>query len=589
MLESLTIFTKGGLVLYQYRSEPSLVGDESSEGTTTSASINRCISQIVLSSSAAKANKTYHIHEGLTFSWTYGGAADLVVFAVYPDIMFEGPRQYLKVWAETLLQKTAREYRLYYTALQKGQDPSECIIFHRPEPDNNTDAFDRTFRLLLEQSKSQQQQQQQAGAGAAGAAAAQQQQSKASSAGAKGKQGRQWHDGNAKVTKEAMQQLDMSADAGGASGDDMERALREARKTYLPSESELLEEAGGGASTTAASSDDGDGGGDDEAAASWSSSVTGMFQQLTGNKVLTEQDLEQPLEQMRQLLTQKNVATDIAAQLCDAVKLGLKGKKLNSMYRVRTAVRQAMERAVRKLLVDPKKEINLLRQVATKRGDGSIFQSIAGAAATASGSKKKPYVIVVMGINGIGKTTSLAKLAYYFKQNQCNPMLVAGDTFRSGAVEQLTTHANCLEVPIFSQGYSKDPSAVAKAAIQHATEQGNDVVLMDTAGRMQNNVPLMKALGKLVNENKPDCILLVEEALTGHDGLDQFQMFRKAISPRNVDGLLLTKYDTVSDKVGAALTLTHETGAPIVFVGTGQKYHHLKPLQVSGVIDGLFS
>jgi len=184
----------------------------------------------------------------------------------------------------------------------------------------------------------------------------------------------------------------------------------------------------------------------------------------------------------------------------------------------------------------------------------------------------------------------LAKLAYYLSNNGCKPLLVAGDTFRSGAVEQLQVHATCLDVPLFSMGYAKDPSVVARAAIVHATEMGNDVVLMDTAGRMQNNAPLMKALGKLVRENKPDCILLVAEALVGHDGLDQFRMFTRALGPsRSVDGLILTKYDTVSDKVGACLTLTHETGAPIVFVGTGQKYHHLKRPSVPSIIDSLFS
>ena len=167
---------------------------------------------------------------------------------------------------------------------------------------------------------------------------------------------------------------------------------------------------------------------------------------------------------------------------------------------------------------------------------------------------------------------------------------MAGDTFRSGAVEQLSVHAQCLEVPIFAQGYAKDPSAVAKLAIQQATQDNHDVVLIDTAGRMQNNAPLMKALGKLVQENNPDFILFVCEALVGHDGLDQFQMFQQALGyKRKLNGLLLTKFDTVSDKVGAALTLTHETGAPIVFCGTGQKYHHLQKLEPSTIIKALFS
>lgn len=196
----------------------------------------------------------------------------------------------------------------------------------------------------------------------------------------------------------------------------------------------------------------------------------------------------------------------------------------------------------------------------------------------------------------LGKSTSLAKLAYYFQSHQLQPLLVAGDTFRSGAVEQLNVHARCLEIPIFHQGYAKDPSSVAKAAIAQAMSpnednQRPDVILIDTAGRMQNNTPLMNALGKLVKENQPDLILLVAEALVGNDGVNQLQLFNRAMqtAKRQVDAVILTKFDTVSDKVGAALTMTHVTGAPILFVGTGQKYHHLKPLQAGAVIKTLFS
>jgi signal recognition particle receptor subunit alpha len=199
----------------------------------------------------------------------------------------------------------------------------------------------------------------------------------------------------------------------------------------------------------------------------------------------------------------------------------------------------------------------------------------------------------MIGINGVGKSTSLAKIAYYLQINQCNPLLAACDTFRSGAVEQLSVHASCLSLPLYHQGYAKDPSAVAKAAINKATEDGNDVVLVDTAGRMQNNVPLMKALAKLVTETSPDLVLFVCEALVGNDGMDQLTMFQKALTmgghSRPIDGIVLTKFDTVSDKVGAALTLTHLTGVPIAFCGTGQKYNHLKPLSVPFVIQSLFS
>jgi signal recognition particle receptor subunit alpha len=147
-------------------------------------------------------------------------------------------------------------------------------------------------------------------------------------------------------------------------------------------------------------------------------------------------------------------------------------------------------------------------------------------------------------------------------------------------------------VPLYQKGYAKDPASVAKAAISHATEEEHDVVLVDTAGRMQNNVPLMKALSNLVVTNKPDLVLFVCEALVGNDGVDQLNMFNKALRSgghvRKIDGVVLTKFDTVSDKVGAALTMTHVTGAPVVFIGTGQKYNHLKKLSVQAVIKSLF-
>lgn len=160
-------------------------------------------------------------------------------------------------------------------------------------------------------------------------------------------------------------------------------------------------------------------------------------------------------------------------------------------------------------------------------------------------------------------------------------------------MEQLSVHAKCLELPIFHKGYSKDPSSVAKAAIEQATQNKNDVVLVDTAGRMQNNVPLMKALGRLANENQPDLIVFVGEALVGNDGVDQVRMFNRAVSSfsrnQKVNAILLTKFDTVSDKVGAALTMTHVTNAPVLFVGTGQKYHHLQKLSTPSVVRSLFS
>jgi signal recognition particle receptor subunit alpha len=383
----------------------------------------------------------------------------------------------------------------------------------------------------------------------------------------KGKEMRHW--GEAKVTKETMAKLDFSTDTGNTDQENS-NALAEARAAYLPSSFEQLQLEQQGQDETI--KDD----------SSWGAGLQGLLDQMSGNKILTQKDLQQPLHEMQQLLLSKNVAGDIARDIIATVSKNLIGKRLQSFARVKTAVRQALETAITKILTPPQRNVDILRAVVSKR-DGSFWAH----------SKKDPYIICMVGINGVGKSTSLAKIAYYLKQNNCSPILAACDTFRSGAVEQLDVHAKCLDIPLFHKGYAKDPSAVATAAIAHATEQGYDVVLVDTAGRMQNNVPLMKALSKLVVENKPDLVLFVCEALVGNDGMDQLKMFNKALQSgghsRQIDGIILTKFDTVSDKVGAALTLTHVTGAPVVFCGTGQKYNHLRKLSAASVIQSLFS
>jgi len=133
----------------------------------------------------------------------------------------------------------------------------------------------------------------------------------------------------------------------------------------------------------------------------------------------------------------------------------------------------------------------------------------------------KVYSIVFIGVNGVGKSTSLAKMAYFLKSKGNLKVLIAGcDNFRSGAIEQLKTHANCLEVPLYEKGYKDDPAVIAKEALQEAKNKKYDVVLIDTAGRMQGNEALMRALAKLVHINQPDTVLFVGEALVGNDAID---------------------------------------------------------------------
>jgi signal recognition particle receptor subunit alpha len=203
--------------------------------------------------------------------------------------------------------------------------------------------------------------------------------------------------------------------------------------------------------------------------------------------------------------------------------------------------------------------------------------------------------MVFCGVNGVGKSTSLAKIACWLKSNGLRILIVACDTFRSAAIEQLEVHAQRLEIDLYQQGYGRDPASLAQSAIRSATGK-YDVVLVDTAGRMQDNEPLMRSLCSLIHLNDPDLVLFVGEALVGNDGVDQLSKFDEALCrlsrasssvERSIDGVILTKFDTIDDKVGAALSMVYTTGAPIVFLGTGQRYQDLKQMIPSVIVRSL--
>mmetsp|Transcript_22494 Transcript_22494/g.25316 ORF Transcript_22494/g.25316 Transcript_22494/m.25316 type:complete len:582 (-) Transcript_22494:62-1807(-) len=580
MLVSFAIFHKGGMILYQHMDEASEISEES-----LALSINTWLSEIYFNPTLSKTvhknqisvdSESNDSSKGTRIVIEWEETSELIALAIYPDLRNED-----FPWMRSLLTASLQEYQVFAQAsavADIGDQGLNIVATAKPE---NQALFDKTFQIIFQQHRKEStvittNSKTPNSSGTSSVNKSNQNNNKG------GKEKRQWHDGKAKVTKKAMEELDKSK---AATEEDIvnseEQALAEARAAYLPTDADLkdfdIE------NTTQLVDDDNDDNGDDDDNSSWGKSLQGLFAQMTGQKVLTKQDLEDPLKEMHRLLTSKNVAADIAQQICQKVQESLVGKKLNSMYRVKTAVRQALEQVINELLL-PSTQLNILRQVVSKRDQASSF--------FARSDTQRPYVIVVVGINGVGKSTSLAKLAYYLKTNGCHPLLAACDTFRSGAVEQLSVHAKCLGLPIYSKGYSKDPSFVAKSAIEQATKMGNDVVLVDTAGRMQNNAPLMKALGKLAAENQPDMVIFVGEALVGNDGVDQVKMFDKAVSFQNrhqkVNAILLTKFDTVSDKVGAALTMTHVTNAPILFIGTGQKYHHLQRLSTNGVIRSLF-
>lgn len=314
---------------------------------------------------------------------------------------------------------------------------------------------------------------------------------------------------------------------------------------------------------------------EDEEAEPSKSGVLGFFSSIVGGKELTEETLSPVLEQLSTNLMSKNVAADIAESLCDSVKQSLKGKKIGTFSSVKSIVKDNIEQALTRILT-PKRSVDVLQGI------------------MAAKEQKRPYTITFVGVNGVGKSTSLSKVCAYILSKGFTVSIAACDTFRAGAVEQLRTHANALGVNVYEKGYNKDAAAVAFDATREAKKNGTDVVLIDTAGRMQNDEPLMRALSKLINLNKPDLVLFVGEALVGNDAVDQLSKFNRCLEdlstdeePRLIDGIILSKFDTVDDKVGSAISMTYTTGQPIMFVGTGQDYGDLKKMNPKILIKAL--
>uniref|UniRef100_A0A1A8F8M3 Signal recognition particle receptor (Docking protein) n=2 Tax=Nothobranchius korthausae TaxID=1143690 RepID=A0A1A8F8M3_9TELE len=314
----------------------------------------------------------------------------------------------------------------------------------------------------------------------------------------------------------------------------------------------------------------------------------GMLKGLVGSKSLSRDDMEPVLEKMRDHLIAKNVAADIASRLCDSVAKKLEGKVMGTFTTVASTVKQALQDSLVQIL-QPKRRVDILRDVMEAQ------------------SQRRPFVITFCGVNGVGKSTNLAKISYWLIENGFSVLIAACDTFRAGAVEQLRTHQRRLNslhppekhggrpvVQLYEKGYGKDAAGIAMEAIAYARNQAFDVVLVDTAGRMQDNAPLMTALAKLIAVNMPDLVLFVGEALVGNEAVDQLVKFNQALAdhsmsdkPRLIDGIVLTKFDTIDDKVGAAISMTYITGQPIVFVGTGQTYNDLRSLNARAVVSAL--
>lgn len=275
------------------------------------------------------------------------------------------------------------------------------------------------------------------------------------------------------------------------------------------------------------------------------------------NKIVTTElkaeKLRPILEDFNLNLVENDVAVPVADYICGEMEKRLEGVQVKRLEDRKEIVKTNLHEVLLEILTT-KEEISLLENVERKR------------------RMKEPYSILFVGINGTGKTTSIAKVAKFFMKKGYSVVLACSDTYRAGSIEQLEEHAKRLGVRMIKHKYGADPAAVAYDTISHAKARGINVVLIDTAGRIQTDRNLMGELGKIKRVINPDVTILTVDALTGNDAVMQAEEFHKTVG---IDGTILTKVDA-DVKGGAALSVTYVTHKPIVFIGTGQTYEDLQ-------------
>ncbi|MEM4246631.1 MAG: signal recognition particle-docking protein FtsY [Candidatus Bathyarchaeia archaeon] len=300
-----------------------------------------------------------------------------------------------------------------------------------------------------------------------------------------------------------------------------------------------------------------------------------MFEKLRKNldnlyEALTKTELKGDklrsiLDEFRLVLIENDVAYEVADRLCEMVAETLSGTPVPRTGDKRGLVKRVFKETV-----------------------SSLFQRSSSADLPSLIDRKReagePAVILFLGVNGTGKTTSIAKTARYLMRRGYTVVLASGDTYRTGSIEQLREHARRVGVKVIEHGYGSDSAAVAYDAIRHAQAHGVNAVLIDTAGRMQTDRNLMDEVAKVSRVAKPDMKVLVVDALTGNDAVEQCRVFNDAVG---VDAVFLTKLDADA-KGGAALSATTLINRPIIFVGTGQGYDDIAPFTPDFLLKSLF-
>ena len=289
----------------------------------------------------------------------------------------------------------------------------------------------------------------------------------------------------------------------------------------------------------------------------------GFFGKLKEKIVATKisyEKFENLFSDLELILMENNVALEVIEKMKDDLKQNLVEKPIKRT-KIEETIRNSLKNSIEDLF--NVEEVSLLKQIKQK--------------------DEKPFVIAFFGINGSGKTTTIAKVADMLKSKNISCVLAASDTFRAASIEQLQIHADKLGIKMIKHDYGSDPAAVSFDAIKHAKAKDIDVVLIDTAGRLHSNMNLMEEMKKIIRVAKPDLKIFVGESITGNDCVEQAKTFNEAVG---IDGIILAKAD-VDEKGGAAISVGYVTKKPIMYLGVGQNYNDLKEFDPSIVVQQL--
>ncbi|MFH1365615.1 MAG: signal recognition particle-docking protein FtsY [archaeon] len=272
---------------------------------------------------------------------------------------------------------------------------------------------------------------------------------------------------------------------------------------------------------------------------------------------ISKQDFDEYSEELELLLVENNVALEVAEKIIKSLEKKIVGKEIPK-NKLEEEIKESLKEIIKQVLIEPFDLIYMIKR-----------------------KKEKPYVILFCGINGSGKTTTIAKFASKLKKQGLSCVIAAGDTFRAASIEQIKKHGEKLGIKVIANEYGSDPASVGFDAISYAKKHSIDCVLIDTAGRMHTAKNLLREIEKISKVCNPDTKIFVGESITGNDSIEQIKGFNSAIG---IDGIILSKAD-VDEKGGTALSVGYTTGKPILYLGTGQEYQELEEFSKNKILE----